>query len=684
MDQIIYTSAKRGINSHADGMQIYSYTEGFSESDANLTALFRYKPLSIEAEQPYAFRYRKMNDGRCAVVLCTYLGKDYMGKSGRDGNFLAHAIVSDENFDLYPMELLNSPSLRTKMKQSEVNSDDEVGYLPAPTLIEGDVISRRKVGLFLKNGNNFAKLMELLYALFEYINNKRRVVILDSQKNRAMWIAALMYLLPKKESLRFDFCTYEYAPELSGCAVCGAYRTGTAFDISNPALNVFDFEEERYPKYKLCRSLFEYVEKSFSTGMVEFFEFANRIGGFSTKRYYEAFCLFALTGYDCVFDNDMYDNAIKLWNDLSSSAKVELLSRMQFDRGIWQNVSAEMFEFRSRFLMDAYGGNLGHLTTTVLSVSQYAADAPMLERKLVERISREKNKSKREVYSLLWSLGRGDLTFEVYKSVLSNADKASHEFGDYFFGFLMNVPEYAVRYGDVSISYMRKIVFENDDTGAALQLLRAVKVFEPNIILIEELSAKIAEGLAYSDFEAQRALVVEIKNGDKMYSEKMAAFVTGFTLNDCRSYEEYSRALEYCVRRYSLPRNLPQEDMQRYIEWICSKVYLIRNTKEYISLMRLIGITDIYGSYFFYECAKSVVNAFGIGRCGTEELVAYVKLLLYEATPYQRENATKELGTLNRRVINQLDRELVDELEPNMLNRWSNMRVLLVKKRFFM
>ena len=132
--QIIYTSCMRGINSVNDGQQVFSYDAQFKDyNNDDVKSLFSYQPPALEpgvvmteeiaATLPRAFIYRNFEDGRCAISLNTYLGRDYMGSAGRFGNHLSHVVVADK-IDMvnYPCEFYGSSVLRERMEFEEVNN----------------------------------------------------------------------------------------------------------------------------------------------------------------------------------------------------------------------------------------------------------------------------------------------------------------------------------------------------------------------------------------------------------------------------------------------------------------------------------------------------------------------------------------------------------------------------------
>ena len=251
--QIIYTSCKRGIHGFTDGMQIYSHDSAFNKSGSEgVKGLFAYQTPSlpigvvmteeVAATMPKAFAYRRLEDGSCAVVLNTYLGRDYMGSSGRFGNHLSHAIICDEaSFELYPCEIYGSNSLLSQAPEG-VQSANTPPFLPQPTLSNGGAIYVDSVVDFLATDNRLEIFKKMLAAMLAYKSAKKRVVICDSAENIIMWIAALHFAVPLKIALNVNFTTYEHDPSLSASRICGVLPEGTKYTpVNADAHFTFDF-----------------------------------------------------------------------------------------------------------------------------------------------------------------------------------------------------------------------------------------------------------------------------------------------------------------------------------------------------------------------------------------------------------------------------------------------------------
>ena len=116
LHQIIYTSCRCGIKGAGDGLQVFSHDRQFPQQVLpDLQSMFSYSHPRLQAGQamtdelaekmPASFFYRFLRDGSCAIAQNTYLGHDYMGKTGRFGNYMSHVILfRQQAMPQYPCE----------------------------------------------------------------------------------------------------------------------------------------------------------------------------------------------------------------------------------------------------------------------------------------------------------------------------------------------------------------------------------------------------------------------------------------------------------------------------------------------------------------------------------------------------------------------------------------------------
>lgn len=275
--QIIYTSCMRGINSVNDGQQVYSFDAAFTGANSDeIKSMFTYQPPSLEAgvvmsdeialTMPKSFAYRRLENGSCAIALNTYLGRDYMGSSGRFGNHLSHVVVFDPDDTVnYPAEFYGGDLLRSKMKFEEVNNPDKPAYLPTPVLERGFAVDIDAVTDFLDADNRLEIYKMMLHAMLAFERERKRVVICDEPENIILWIAALGYALPLRNALHVNFSTYDFDPSLSSSQICGVVPGGTRFNSDSSRLHfVFDMMTGNTPKFEVDTEFSDFIDTAMS------------------------------------------------------------------------------------------------------------------------------------------------------------------------------------------------------------------------------------------------------------------------------------------------------------------------------------------------------------------------------------------------------------------------------------
>ncbi|NLZ46060.1 MAG: hypothetical protein GX896_05150 [Clostridiales bacterium] len=275
--QIIYTSCRRGINGVNDGQQVFSYDASFKDSNNDeVKSLFSYQPPVLEpgvvmTEEiaptlPKSFTYRKLDNGACALALNTYLGRDYMGSAGRFGNHLSHVVLADESdMQNYPCEFYGSSLLRDCMEFEEVNNPDRPDYLLKPVFERGFTVDVDAVIDFLNVDDRIEIFKNMLFAVFAFKTERKRVVICDDPKNIIMWIAAIEYALPLKTALGINFSTYDFDPSLSSSQICGVIPKGSRYTAESQRLHfVFDLYEKNCAEFEKDEHYFDFIDTSMS------------------------------------------------------------------------------------------------------------------------------------------------------------------------------------------------------------------------------------------------------------------------------------------------------------------------------------------------------------------------------------------------------------------------------------
>jgi len=266
--QLIYTSCRRGRDGVNDGQQIFSYDECFPRQLLpSLAKTMSYRgpdlPVGIPLTEelvpsfPQSFSYRPLGDFG-GFALNTYLGKDYMGPTGRFGNFLSHQIVLD-GLEGYPVEFIGSAMFRSAMEFDEVNNPDPPSFLPQPDLSRGERVTRESVREFLSE-DRWGTFTHMLACLLSLPAEGKRVIVHDDPEHVAQWIGALSYSLPPHCAAGVAFSTYEYNPLDADWRIVGAVAEGTKYDAMTNAAFVFDLVNGSAPQRRLPRSLEEFLE----------------------------------------------------------------------------------------------------------------------------------------------------------------------------------------------------------------------------------------------------------------------------------------------------------------------------------------------------------------------------------------------------------------------------------------
>lgn len=401
--QIIYTSCMRGIDGVNDGQQIFSYDESFTDCKTDeVKGLFTYQVPSLPAgtlmseeiakTMPASFMYRLLKSGNVAVTLNTYLGRDYMGSAGRFGNHLSHSIVSDfSDFNIYPCEMYASTALRSSMEFEEVNNPNPPAYLAVPELTKGYVIDTDSIIEFLGIGNNLDYYKRMVTALLRFSEEKRRVVICDSEENIVKWIAALHYTLPLDIAKTVNFTSYEYDPELSPAIICGVIPDGSRYNVSNYIASnrhyVFDFINNQFSLVENDDVFMDFLDTAFSFSYESLTEFHNFVFSKTTYRecskgYYAAYYLYNLLSEGIAEINEEEFKAI---SEFSSKYLTDDVHKELIDKLIYENDNISQLD--DKYALFVHGFMLNSMSG--LSVEQQRNIKQMIVDRLIVSISKD-------------------------------------------------------------------------------------------------------------------------------------------------------------------------------------------------------------------------------------------------------------------------------------------------------
>lgn len=321
--QIIYTSCMRGIRGVNDGQQVFSYDKDFEMiGEDNVKSFFSYQAPALQAgvamteeiakTLPKNFCYKVTDRGFSVFAKCTYLGRDYMGSSGRFGNFLSHVVAShNEDIQNYPCEFFGSSMLRDCMDFNEVNNSNTPNFLPTPLLETGSVISIYNVISFLQEGNRMDIFKNMLHAMFSFETARKRLVICDEPENIIMWIAGLEYVLPLNNAKKINFSTYTYDPSLSDSQICGVIPTGSRYSLDNANQHLtFDLINNSCVEFEKDEIFYRFIDVAFNVSVDSLYEFHKFLLYFGyDKANLDIYGGYAI--YQSLYQNDSSNDIIK-------------------------------------------------------------------------------------------------------------------------------------------------------------------------------------------------------------------------------------------------------------------------------------------------------------------------------------------------------------------------------------
>ena len=212
--QLLYTSWKNG-NSNFRGYMVYAKSTDITASEEEeIISVMRYNaptylpitptPEEIKTLFPENYAFFKLGSGRFCYARAGYLGKDY---SGRYGNYLIHAYVTEDDESVNPLRIIGAPEFRTELSESELNApaapppipDGEVDFSADPVPVT-EIIS------FFSDDNRRRVLKKLLSVCMS--DSGKRIVFYEESENVFYWAFALSILLPREYAKKLYYATY--------------------------------------------------------------------------------------------------------------------------------------------------------------------------------------------------------------------------------------------------------------------------------------------------------------------------------------------------------------------------------------------------------------------------------------------------------------------------------------------
>jgi hypothetical protein len=214
--QLIYTSYKNG-DRPQKGYMVYSKSQDITaEEESQILFTMRYNapmdlPLTPTDEEirklfPKNYAYFRLSSGRYCIAQAAYVGQDY---STRWGNYIIHALVTDDPADTVPADFIGAAFFRTAKLTDAENEAPAPADLPRVKLPEkGKPLSEEEIQGFFADPVRKARLGQLLQNLIDAFPGEKQIRLYDSLENSRYWIGALSLLLPKALLKDFYFSTY--------------------------------------------------------------------------------------------------------------------------------------------------------------------------------------------------------------------------------------------------------------------------------------------------------------------------------------------------------------------------------------------------------------------------------------------------------------------------------------------
>lgn len=245
VEQIIYTSCKRGIRGTASGFQILSYSpqlEAWLARDNELGGMLSYQPPRTEglphlptpeearALYPRRYFYAPLRgpDSLLGMSLSRYIGPDYPEGSQRPGNFFSHGLVMEQSgLAHYPCQYIGSQSYVDWLPPELVHSEATPEFLaPLAGIAPNPAITPAALAHFLGGEDRIDCLRQMLACLLHSVDERFgqlcRLIIRDGEEGFAMWVTALQMALPQSLARQISFSTYEADPEAAAVRVVRA------------------------------------------------------------------------------------------------------------------------------------------------------------------------------------------------------------------------------------------------------------------------------------------------------------------------------------------------------------------------------------------------------------------------------------------------------------------------------
>lgn len=251
VEQLIYTSCRTGIKNQGAGFQVYSHSVGIAEHKLlDIQRRFcQYKEpfhlpgspteTDIETLFPVSLSFNRFSEDTMCISQTAYVGRDYMGESGRFGNYISHVLtIPTREIDFYPIELYGTQVFRRRLAAQEANSTNPPGNLQQLSGLRPELsaqVSVESVMAFMAEDGRVEMLKKMLCGVLRAKANKKKLLICDSYHNTVMWIAGILMSFPTASSKEITFNTYAFDFMDCDALVMGVSSEGTSYSPQNAA-----------------------------------------------------------------------------------------------------------------------------------------------------------------------------------------------------------------------------------------------------------------------------------------------------------------------------------------------------------------------------------------------------------------------------------------------------------------
>lgn len=712
--QIIYTSCMRGIDGANDGQQVFSYDKSFADSKADeIKGLFAYQVPSLPSgvimseeiakTMPAAFSYRRLKSGNAAVSLNTYLGRDYMGSSGRFGNQLCHSIVCDyDDFDIYPCEMYKSTELRSSMEFAEVNNPEPPAYLPEPELTKGYAVNLDSVLEFLEIGDNMEYFEKMFNVMLKFPQEKKRIIICDEPDNIVKWIAALHYTLPLDIAKNVNFTSYEYDPELSFARICGVVTDGTRYNadayISSGHHYVFDFVNNKFSKVEKGDNIFEFfVDTSFRFSYSSMQEFHEFVMSKTTYReagadYYSAYYLYnLLTGeISQVSLAEFRQIESFVENYTEDGTRQEIVNKLTEQKDKICRLDTEYAMSVIDFLLK-YGSGVGAVCSGIIE------GAGMMDY-FVEHVISADDGYREKVSGILLDSGKSGEVFEIYRKRMeatSTLAESRAVFKAECTGLVSKYDCYRTEYANPVLSEYEDIfaqrksdVPEEEAFGTAREMAHmAMKLG----IADESMEAAMQNACSYIALKKPSEENIKIIDGlysyhiEKMDSPiegRMMLLVTGVSFDGVNELSKLDETVDRLLEESGhkgADISLAGDEAEKYIEWILGNAFKFSLTAGSLTGINSLLVMDetVHEKFIEYCCKasfKKVKNTKEEKDC--TDFAEFIRFLSTEGKDSDTDISGKHLCKLNKQKLEELDGQMKEYLgdDTAAVARWEQVR----------